>query len=120
MEKNKYSYLLEPIYEGLIKAIKRDSSEWGIAQQVDLDTFRSLLNLDKKILYRLINNTYHFSRDFLTEEELKYRDTEKYRLYALVIVDEKGHTIENFRWIEGEAIPTEEEMEKYPFLKLFF
>lgn len=120
MKKSKYSYLLEPIYEGLIKAIKRDSKEWGMRQYVDLDTFRSLLDLDKKILYRLINNTYHFVMDFPTEEELKYRDTEKYRLYAIVIVDNNGHPIENCRWIEGEAIPTEEEKEKCPLLDLFF
>lgn len=88
-------------------------------QYVDLDTFRSLLSLDKKILYRLIDNTYHFGIDLPTEEELKYRDTEKYRLYVLVITDDKGHAIENCRWIEGEAIPTKEEMDKYPFLGLF-
>lgn len=87
------------IYEGVRDAIKRDRKSID-AISVARTTFCSLIHLDKLIVDKLIDGTFHLTKASVSEQELEGRDTVRYNWYAIILADSEENQIGDCRWLE--------------------
>lgn len=87
------------IYDGIRDAIKRDRKQID-SISVARTTFCSLIHLDKKIVNKLIDGTYHLTKTSASEQELEGHNTVNNEWYAIIVADSEGNQVGDCRWLE--------------------